>query len=82
MTRSMSTLSRAILIVALLVSTALYASTMTPQIGGGISQFDGGVGTSGTVAPQPTGKNPAGRWLSSHLLQTDAASKVCIAGGC
>ena len=46
----MPILSRAVLILALLLfGVELYANTITPQIGGGISQFDGGIGTQGAA---------------------------------
>lgn len=48
----MSIISRALLIIAgFLVAASLRAATLTPQLGGGISQFDGGISFSGTVTP-------------------------------
>jgi hypothetical protein len=79
----MSTRNKALAAALLLIGLTLVAqaSTVTPQIGGGISQFDGGIGWSGTVAAQPTGKLLMVD-AASHVLQTDGTSKVCLAGGC
>jgi len=78
----MSTSSKAIAAALVLLSAAsLYAATMTPQIGGGISQFDGGISSQGTQAPQPTGDILMVDG-ASLILQTDGASLICRAGGC
>ena len=72
-----------LLIMAALVSAGAYAATVTPQRGGGINQFDGGIGSSGGggVAPEPTGFVLMVDG-ASRILQTDGTSKVCRAGGC
>ena len=70
------------LLVIVLLSAQLYAATVTPQIGGGVGQFDGGVASQGVAAgPQPTGKILLVDG-ASFILQTDGTSKVCRAGGC
>lgn len=66
-----------------LVSAGAYAAILTPQRGGGIGQFDGGVSSSGTVSGGGGGTN----FIlmidnSSRILQTDNTSKICKAGGC
>lgn len=49
------TAHRALLLVALLLASSVGASTITPQIGGGINQFDGGISNGGgSVTPPPT----------------------------
>ena len=79
----MSTISRviAVALLALLISAKLYANTITPQIGGGISQFDGGIS-----APQAaSGPAPTGAILridnTSNILRIDGTSLICRAGG-
>lgn len=47
----------ALAIAALLLAGGALAATMTPQIGGGISQFDGGIVKSGTVSGGGGGTN-------------------------
>jgi hypothetical protein len=73
----------AILLVGLMLLTAgAYAAVVTPQIGGGIGQFDGGVSSPAVAAgPQPTGKILLADGVS-FLLLTDGVSKLCRAGGC
>lgn len=66
--------------IALLVSAA-YAATISPQIGGGIGQFDGGISSQG-VAVAPTTGSILLVDGSSLLLQVDGSSGVCLAGGC
>ena len=44
-------MKRAAILIAMaaLISAGAYAATITPQRGGGIGQFDGGVSSTGTV---------------------------------
>lgn len=78
---------RALRITSLMVALALilaasHGATITPQIGGGIGQFDGGISQSAaSLGPQPTGKILLVDGVS-HLLQIDGVSRVCLAGGC
>lgn len=48
-----------LLIMAALFSAGAYAATVTPQRGGGISQFDGGISSSGGTPVTPTCANDA-----------------------
>jgi len=82
MSTSSKTIAAAlVLLSAVLFGASLYAATMTPQIGGGISQFDGGISSQGSQAPQPTGDILLVDG-ASFILQTDGASLICRAGGC
>ncbi len=70
-------------ILALGVLLAL--ATARPALSFGIGQLHfGSMGAQGSGAPPAPPST--GKILlvdgSSHLLQTDAASKICIAGGC
>lgn len=49
-----------LLILAGLVSAGAYAATVTPQKGGGIGQFDGGVSSTGGAPITPVGCTPTG----------------------
>lgn len=69
---------------ALLVAPLTDARTqsVTPQIGGGIGfSFDGGVSGNNKPVVQPNGDILLVDGVS-FILQTDAASLVCRAGGC
>lgn len=71
-----------LILAAALIAGVSFAATVTPQIGGGISQFDGGVASSGaSIAAQPTGKILMVDG-ASFLLKVDGTSKICRAGGC
>jgi hypothetical protein len=69
-------------LLAVLVSARLYAATITPQIGGGIGQFDGGVSGPAGAPAAPL----AGALLledgTSILLLEDGTSQFCLEGGC
>lgn len=51
--RPLITAHRAVILV--LTALALSAWTITPQIGGGIGQFDGGISSGGGLAAPPSG---------------------------
>lgn len=55
--------------LALVLSARLYAGTMTPQIGGGINQFDGGIASQGTPSsgPPPVGCSSTGVFDLSNV---------------
>lgn len=53
--RPLITAHRALILAALLLASSVGAATITPQIGGGIGQFDGGISSGGGLAAPPSG---------------------------
>jgi hypothetical protein len=49
-----------LILAAALIAGVSFAATVTPQIGGGISQFDGGIASSGGAVVTPVGCTPTG----------------------
>lgn len=83
----MPTFSRAWLLGAVLAAIATFgaavAQTISPQIGGGISQgFDGGISGTGSVAAPPAGGALLLEDGSSILMLEDGTSQLCLEGGC
>lgn len=67
-----------LLIAAALISAGAYAATVTPQRGGGIGQFDGGISSSGgaVVTPACSPGGPTGQMdfsVCSNIAITAAA---------
>jgi hypothetical protein len=77
----MSIISRAILILALLAASTLARSDGIFNPGSRGIGFTDGVFNGGVPIPPPTGDILMVDG-ASLILQTDAASFVCIAGGC
>lgn len=72
----------AITLLTVTVSARLYAGTITPQIGGGIGQFDGGISSQGVVAAAPIVGALMLEDGTSFLLLEDGTSNLCLEGGC
>lgn len=80
----MSILSRALLILALLVASTLARSDgiYNPKSNGiGFTDGVNNLATGGSTAPQPTGDILMVDG-TSLILQTDGTSLICRAGGC
>ena len=72
----------ALALVSVFVGARLYAGTITPQIGGGIGQFDGGIaGPAGAAVAPLTGALLLEDGTSILLLE-DGTSQFCLEGGC
>lgn len=69
-----------LILAALLGSIAAAHAFGLGHLGAGFGSL-GAQGVGGPTAPLPTGKILLVDGVS-HLLQVDAVSKVCLAGGC
>jgi hypothetical protein len=73
--------SRALLVFALLAASTLARSDGIFNPGSRGIGFTDGIFNGGVPIPQPTGKILLADGVS-FILQTDAVSKICRAGGC
>jgi hypothetical protein len=77
----MSIVSKIALVLALLGSTAALAFSVSPQMGGGIGQSDGGISVTGAApGPPPLGTPLTLENGSTPLTMEDGTTNICLEG--